>query len=130
VRSLANRTQRSTTEIQSTITKLQQASTDAVESMLVSRKHAKISLEKMSSASHQLDLTTERVKTVADFLKDLLFSTADQNEVTRIIAKSSATINTLINELAEHTEHATQISHNTRQESSTLVSLVSSFKTV
>lgn len=130
VRSLANRTQRSTTEIQSTIIKLQKASADAVESMLVSREHARISLEKMSAASHQLDVTTERVKTVADFLRDLVCSTAEQNEVTRIIATSSATINALINELAEHTKHATQISHNTRQESSTLVSLVSRFKTV
>lgn len=130
VRSLAKSTQNSIVEIQATIIKLQKASADAVESMLISRKHAKISLEKISSASCQLDVTTERVKTVADFLKDLLCSTVEQNEVTRIIAQSSATINTLINELAEHTEHATKISHNTRQESTTLVSLVSCFKTV
>lgn len=129
VRSLANRTQDSIVEIQSTISKLQKASADAVASMLASREHAKISLEKISFASTQLDVTTERVKTVADFLKGLLFSTAEQNEVTRIIANSSATINTLLNELAEHTEQATQISHSTRQESSTLVSLVSRFKT-
>jgi methyl-accepting chemotaxis protein len=130
VRSLANRTQHSIIEIQSTITKLQKASADAVESMLASREHAQISLEKISFASTQLDVTTERVKTVAEFLKGLLFSTVEQNEVTRIIANSSATINTLLNELAEHTEQATQISHSTRQESSTLVSLVSRFKTV
>lgn len=78
VRSLASRTQESTTEIQDIIQKLQNSSSDSVKIIEEGQKRSILSYEKISSATRELDDIVEAVDKIGED-SQVIYMTAKQN---------------------------------------------------
>ncbi|MBA1444790.1 MAG: methyl-accepting chemotaxis protein [Chromatiales bacterium] len=104
VRTLAGRTQESTSEIQQMIERLEAGSGRAVKVMAESRKRVETSVEHASKAGESLRQITDAVAAIAQMNEQIVASSTEQSSVTEEIHRSI----TSINDLARHTGESAQ----------------------
>ena len=123
VRTLAQRTQESTQEIESMITRLQESASQAVESMSAGREQAQVSVEKASTAGSSLRTITQSVATISDMNTQIASAAEEQssvaeeinkniNNVSHITEQSAAAVNQITassEELARMATHLQQL---------------------
>ncbi|MEN8167595.1 MAG: methyl-accepting chemotaxis protein, partial [Pseudomonadota bacterium] len=85
VRTLAGRTQESTSEIQSMIEKLEQGATQAVSVMRESRQQADVSVEQAASTEQSFAVIAEAVVAIAEMNQQIAVSSTEQSAVTEEI---------------------------------------------
>ncbi len=99
VRTLASRTQQSTEEIQSMITKLQTGSRSAVQAMELGRTQAQASVEQAGKAGEALEAIASAVATIHDLNTQIASAAEEQTAVSEEISRNVVEIN----QMAEHT---------------------------
>ncbi len=99
VRTLAGRTQESTSEIQEMIEKLERGAVKAVQVMQESREQAERSVEQSSSAGESLDAIARAVSLINEMNQQIAMSAREQATVTEEVHRSI----TSINSLSQHT---------------------------
>ncbi len=104
VRTLAGRTQESTSEIQQMIERLEMGSGRAVKVMADSRQRVEASVEHASKAGESLRQITDAVAAIAQMNEQIVASSTEQSSVTEEIHRSI----TSINDLARHTGESAQ----------------------
>lgn len=98
VRTLAQRTQDSTTEIRDIIERLQGGAREAVKVMEQGRKQAEVSVDRAARAGESLGAITRAVSTIADMNTQVASAAEEQSAVAEEINRNVITIR----ELAEH----------------------------
>jgi len=128
VRTLAQRTQQSTSEIESMISKLQSSAGNAVVTMERGRDSTRQGVEKANEAGVALTSITEAVADINDINAQIASASEEQSSVAEEINRSI----TQISEVAEQTADASQQNHTASGElaqlSDSLQHLVASFK--
>ena len=123
VRTLASRTQSSTTEIQEMIERLQEGAKIAVTKMAEGTRQAGASVEKAGEASKSLEEITALVTVISDHTNQVAAASEEQSQSTHQIAdiinnvsqvaeataESSSEINRHTSGLAERAEHLTSL---------------------
>lgn len=104
VRTLASRTQQSTEEIQSIITKLQTSSRSAVKAMELGRDQAHNSVEQANLAGNALEKITVAVSSINDLNTQIASAAEEQTAVSEEISKNVLQIN----DMATHTSDGAQ----------------------
>ncbi len=120
VRSLANRTQESTKEIQATIEKLQLAANNSADVMLKGRSQAKESVKHSVSAGDTLNNISKEVNSITEMSAHIAMASREQTTVAEEINKNIVSIKDLADETANH---AQETAGNAREMSELSVSL-------
>ena len=122
VRSLAQRTQHSTQEIQNIIGSLQQRSDDAVQAMQHSSKMVKDSVEEAHQAGERIAVIAGAVQEIADMTTQIASATEQQNSVAEDLNKNIDTIHSSVkvialgaNQTAESSQSLAQLTAQLRQ---------------
>jgi methyl-accepting chemotaxis protein len=104
VRTLANRTQESTQEIQSMIEQLLSGARDAVSVMQTSRKQGEATVTRASEAKHALDTISGSVSTINAMNTQIASAAEEQTAVADEISKS-------VQQIADIAEHTARNAH-------------------
>lgn len=104
VRTLASRTQQSTTEIRQIIERLQNGTHQAVNVMQLSRDHTHEVLVQVSSAGNRLDSITSSVSTINDMNTQIASAAEEQSAVAEEINRNLVSVT----EIARQTSEASQ----------------------
>jgi methyl-accepting chemotaxis protein len=110
VRSLANRTQDSTNEIQAMISSLQTESKNSVELMQVNVDNAKLTAEKSNKANQALEAIRHSISTIKDMNNQIATSAEEQTLVAGEINQSIVGINDIAKVTFESSEKNTKSS--------------------
>ncbi|MBK1648328.1 methyl-accepting chemotaxis protein [Rhabdochromatium marinum] len=129
VRSLANRTQSSTQEIQSMIERLQQVSNRAVEVMQHSQQHAQSSLESSAEANKSLGAITDSATIINDVNTQLASSAEEQSTVAEEMNRNVTRISDAAEGNARSAAETKEASEHLTALAAELTSLVERFKT-
>ncbi len=129
VRSLAARTQHSTGQINVMLSKLQQASENAVKQMDSTRQSCKATSENTHRVMESLHIVTSSVSEINDLNTHMATSAEEQNQVTHEISKNLETIQNLIKQLSEDAAESEVLSQQLDSTSSDLAKVVEKFKT-
>lgn len=106
VRSLANRTQESTMEIQATIDKLQLAANNSAEVMLKGHTQAQESVEHSTSAGEFLQSISSEINSIAEMNASIATAADEQATVADDINRSVVSISQLADETAGYTKES------------------------
>jgi len=128
VRTLASRTQESTSEIQSMIERLQSGSKDAVNVMEASRVCADETVTLANKTGSSLRDITNAVSTINDMNIQIASAVEEQSAVTNDVNRNIVEINTIVNTSAEGSERVMQSSETLNNLTIELNSLVGRFK--
>jgi len=128
VRTLASRTQESTTEIEDMIVKLQTGSRNAVEVMEHSRDQAQQGVEQSSEAAQMLESITQAITTIHEMNTQIASAAEEQRAVSEEINRNVISISDLSTQTAASAEQATESAGAMAQLSADLQGLVSQFK--
>jgi methyl-accepting chemotaxis protein len=129
VRSLASRTQDSTSEIQAMIERLQSGAHEAVKVMKSGREQASSSVEQASHAGESLQTIAAAVARIRDMNQHMADAARQQGEVASEINRNLATITEVAEQTAEGAASLDQASSQLSGMSHKLQSLVGHFKT-
>ena len=102
VRTLASRTQQSTTEIQNMIERLQAGADNAVHVMKSSQEHASEGVQQVTQAGSALDSITQAVTSINDLNAQIASAAEEQSAVAEEINRNIVNIS----KIAEETSHA------------------------
>ena len=129
VRSLAQKTQESTSEIENTIEKLQAGTREAVSAMGVGRDQAKEAVSKAKEAAESLEIITSAVSSINDMTMQIATASEEQSVVSEEINRNLHSIN----DLSENTASGAQETSSAADEMTALAvklqSLVEQFNT-
>lgn len=128
VRTLANRTQQSTEEIQAMIETLQSGTLKAVKVMDGSRKQVDQSVQQAMMAGVALDSITSAMATISDMSLQISSAASQQSAVAEQINENVATINRSARDTAHSARDAASSSENLMKLSEKLHNLVVRFK--
>ena len=128
VRTLASRTQESTSEIQTMIEKLQAGSKDAVNVMEASRVRAEETVTLANKTGSSLRDITAAVSTINDMNIQIASAVEEQSAVTNDVNRNIVEINTIVDASAEGSERVMQSSETLNNLTIELNSLVGRFK--
>ncbi|SEQ45652.1 methyl-accepting chemotaxis protein [Ectothiorhodospira magna] len=128
VRSLANRTQRSTQEIQSMIERLQQASRRAVSAMDESRQSAQASRDSAAQAESSLAAITQAVTTISDVNAQVASAAEEQSAVAEEMNRNVTSISDAAEQNAQGAQETTHASEQLARLADELQHLVGRFK--
>lgn len=128
VRTLASRTQESTTEIQEIIESLQSGANSAVEAMKSGREEAEVTLQKAGEAGSSLVNITRAIESISSMNTQIATSAQEQSSVANDINQNISSISVLADQSAEGVTHAQGVSGKLSTLSNHLHSLVSQFK--
>lgn len=128
VRTLATRTQESTSEIQSTIEQLQNGAREAACVMESGRTIAKTTVVKASEAQTQLNSIVEDVKTLNSVNGHIAHSTAEQNDMISEMLVSIGHISQIADQTAESAKQTATANQNLMALSNDLSSSIKQFK--
>ncbi len=128
VRTLASRTQISTSEIQSMIERLQQNSRQAVTAMGSSSLHASHTVEQAAEAGVALDGITAAVDHIARMTEQIASAAEEQSSVAEEINRNVVNVRDIAMETVEGANQSAMNSETLRQVASRLEVLVSEFK--
>ncbi|SFM33277.1 methyl-accepting chemotaxis protein [Ectothiorhodospira mobilis] len=128
VRSLANRTQSSTQEIQEMIERLQQASRKAVTVMEESKESAQSSRDSASEADQALDAINNAVATINDVNSQVASAAEEQSAVAEEMNRNVTSISDAAEENAQGARQTTEASEQLSRLARELQDLVGRFK--
>ncbi|HKM15756.1 MAG TPA: methyl-accepting chemotaxis protein [Marinospirillum sp.] len=129
VRSLAARTQESTTEIHGTIERLVKEADESYKAMAESRKKAAETVNHAKETSEALDQVGEAIHLIADMNIQIASAAEQQAAVADEINRNVVNINELSSQTKEGSEHTTQASNELAQLAEMLNGQVSQFRT-
>jgi len=127
VRTLAQRTQQSTQEIQEIIEKLQAGAERAEKVMKASCQQAQVSVDESSRAGASLVSITEMVATINDMNNQIASAAEQQSAVAEEISRSIVHINDVAVQTSESSDHLMRASEDVSAMTAQLHGLVSKF---
>jgi len=128
VRTLAGRTQDSTTEINEMIEKLQTGSAQAVEVMAQSREQAKLAVDYASQSGTALQTIAKAVEEINQMSTQIASAAEEQSSVSDEINRNIVAINDMSSQTAESAAQTSTASEKLANMSTELQGLVSNFK--
>ncbi len=128
VRTLANRTQKSTEEINNMIARLQNGANSAVEVMGSSFGRAQSTVEQAANAGKSLADITSSVATISSMNLQIANAAKEQTAVAEEINKNIIEINDIAEETTVSSEHIAKTSSELKASSVKLISLLGKFK--
>jgi len=128
VRTLASRTQQSTTEIESIITALQEQAQAAVGAISKGQQKAQASVKNASNAGEALHKITASVASISEMSNQIAASSIEQSNVSSEINKNVIIISEVADENAQASNQLSGSSQNLGQLAQELQQLVSQFK--
>lgn len=128
VRTLASKTQQSTSEIQEMIEKLQLGARSAVQAMQESSQHAAETVNQSSMAAASLEKITAAVSMIKDMNTQIAIAAEQQSSVSEEINKNVVNISMVVNDTAEGASQTSAASGELARLSMELQKLVGQFK--
>ncbi len=128
VRTLASRTQQSTTEIESMIDSLQVQANAAVEAITLGQEKAKTSVQNASNAGDALSKITESVATISSMNLQIATASEQQSAVSEEINQNIVSISHVAEENTRAANQLADSSQSLEQLANELQTLVSQFK--
>jgi methyl-accepting chemotaxis protein len=128
VRTLAGRTQESTTEINQMIDNLQHNSVNAVKAMEESRQHAKCVVEQAENADSALNAISEAVSQIDQMSSQIATAAEEQSTVTDEISRNIEHINTMATQNATGSQQTSAAGEELSRMASSLQKLVGEFR--
>ena len=128
VRTLASRTQESTTEIETMIDKLQTGSRKAVNAMEKGRNQVHTGVEKATETRQALETIVSSVSMIADLNTQISSAAEEQAVTTNEISRNVTNISDMAENTATGAAQTTQVAENFNALSNQLIDLVSQFK--
>ena len=128
VRTLAQRTQESTNEIQQTIEKLQNRAREAVSVMGHGSERARSSLEQVGRGNDSLDEIIRSVATITDMATQIASASEEQSMVSEEINRSIVSISEVSREVSDGAEQTEIASHDIAKLAVELQGTVNQFK--
>jgi len=128
VRTLASRTQDSTTEIKAIIERLQKGSSDAVTVMSVSQKKAEDTSNKTSSASQSLSTINQNIRGMGDIIKKITAAASSQNEQADLMNQNLANIRKITEGTAGSSQQMSAVTHELNALARQLQTIVGRFR--
>lgn len=129
VRTLASRTQESTTEIQAMIDGLQEGTRNAVNVILKSHVQTEESAKSASQADEALDAIVSAISSINDINHQIAIATKEQQIASTMIGSNAENIYSIAESTAEKTNDAQASTRQLLANSSNMAELVSKFKT-
>lgn len=128
VRTLASRTQDSTTEIKSIIDRLQQGSSQAAEVMHKSQQHAQQTVTKTGVASESLSSLTNNIQTMGKIITNISVAASSQNQQAQTMSQNLGNIQQITSETTTSNKNMSEVTVRLNQLASQLKSMVGQFK--
>jgi len=128
VRSLANSTQSSTTEIESTIQALQKRTLETVSVMEASQSQAKRTSEEAQSITSALETIAKSVASVSDMNTEIATATEQQSAVTKEINRSIGNINSSVDNITQAAQQTAEAGHKLEAVAEEINSVVAQFR--
>jgi len=128
VRTLANRTQKSTQEIQQMIESLQAGSKEAVQLMEQSREQTQTGVEQTAKAGDALSTIADEVERINDMNTQIANATEEQSAVAEEINRNVASISQVADKSAQGAEQTTRTSEELASLATDLQHVVAKFK--
>ena len=128
VRTLATRTQQSTEEISSIITRLQGGARTAVQDMEKSNTHANNCVEMTEKAAEALAEISGSISTIKDMAHQIASAAAEQSTTVETVNQSIVNINNIGHQTGDAVSQVTTISDDVSRKSIGLHALVDAFK--
>ncbi len=128
VRTLAQRTQKSTQEIQNMIEQLQDGARSAVQVMEQGRQRTDESVEQTNRAGSSLDMITSAVSKITDMNLQIASAAHEQSMVAEEMTRNVTQINQMADETAEGARQTEQTSRELHSLAGELQGLVQQFK--
>lgn len=128
VRTLASRTQESTTEIEEMITKLQSGSKHAVDVMEKGRDQAKVGEGQAKEAAESLEAITRAVSTINDMNTQIASAAEEQSATADEMNKNIVNISQVSEQTASGSEQTTLAANELAKLASDLQQLIKQFK--
>ncbi|NVJ49781.1 MAG: methyl-accepting chemotaxis protein [Gammaproteobacteria bacterium] len=128
VRTLASKTQESTSEIQGMIERLQNGTKDAVSVMEKSQEEARISVDQTAKAGEALESITRAVGVINDMSTHIASSAEEQSAVTNEMHENITTISSLAEQNAQGANESLSASQQLARLAEQLQGMVSQFK--
>jgi len=129
VRTLANRTQQSTTEIEAMIVRLQEGAQGAVEAINYGREQTTSNVEHATSVGEALAAISNSINMINEMNTMIASAAEEQSATTELIDKNIIGINQSSTDIAEHARQTSTRSDELSLLASSLQHLVSQFKT-
>lgn len=111
VRTLAQRTQQSTQEINTIIGTLQQRGQNAVQATQQSRQMVEVCVDQASQAAHSIEVMARVVMEIADMNTHIATATEEQNTVTEDLSRNIVNINTASTDIGQGISQTATASH-------------------
>ncbi|WP_323815969.1 methyl-accepting chemotaxis protein [Cellvibrio sp. NN19] len=128
VRTLASKTQSSTTEIREMIERLQSGSHEAVEMMAAGTNQANAAVTQANDASHALERITEIVSVIRDRTNQIAAASEQQSAATRQIESNIDRISSVATHTAESSSRITSSTGNLAEMAGRMAELVGRFR--
>lgn len=128
VRTLASRTQQSTTEIQAIIERLQQGSGKAADVMASSRENAQQTMARADSASSSLASITSDIQSMDGIIRQITSAAGSQNDTTETMHQNLDNISQINIQTSRSSLQMNEITGKLNQLASQLQQLVGQFK--
>ncbi|PWK47971.1 methyl-accepting chemotaxis protein [Pleionea mediterranea] len=128
VRTLASKTQESTSEIQGMIERLQNGTKDAVTVMEKSQDEARVSVDQTAKAGKALESITRAVGVINDMSTHIASSAEEQSAVTNEMHENITTISSLADQTAQGSNESLDASQQLAKLAAELKQMVSQFK--
>lgn len=128
VRTLAQRTQESTAEIQATIEGLQARAQEAVVVMNDGQTQAVTSVEQAGLAGQSLETIVAAVDKISDMTVQIASAVEEQSAVSEELNCTAVSIDEICNDVSDGADHTAQASNEIAELSTNLRSMVSQFK--
>lgn len=128
VRTLAQRTQKSTEEIQKIIEKLQDGADNAVKVMSQGREKARVGVEQAARAGESLDMITGNISSIAGMNAQIASAAEEQTAVVTEINRNVETIRTVSDRTAVNSKKIAQASVDLTRIAADISGLVCKFK--
>lgn len=128
VRTLAQRTQQSTQEIQGMIERLQSGASDAVSVMEQGRKQAESSVQQADQAGRALEAITQAVATINDMNAQIASAAEEQSAVAAEVDRNIINISSVADQTAQGAQQTAAASEQLARLATELQSRVAKFK--
>lgn len=128
VRTLAARTQQSTSEINDMLTRLRNGADSVVKAMHTTKSSCEQTAETTESVNESLDSMTDSVLQINDLGIQIATAAEEQSSVTEEINRNMMSIKEMVNQLTENSDKTLSSSHDLASSNTQLMSIVSQFK--
>lgn len=128
VRTLAARTQQSTSEINDMLTRLRNGADSVVKAMNTTKASCEQTAETTESVNESLDLMTDSVLQINDLGIQIATAAEEQSSVTEEINRNMTSIQTMVHQLTTNSDKTLSSSHDLASSNTQLMAIVGQFK--